>query len=277
MDLDTEDFEISTPKFDMDEAQVDSVLAWLKAKGASKEVLGTINEFKAADKPAQSRCDEGARGPWRSLQSSRDKLVAVEKQLFEANNNVNKYKSYYDEALEWQETLLDKKDAIDKDIVMYKSQISTEDPLQEKVYMYEDLFKQLQSQLEKGIPEDAVERSKIFNIVFKGQKEGDESSIPVGSQNESQAGPASADAKQSDDTLPFVDTQGFGFVNTEGKGFGPTNPSKAQPSPYSDGGRSTKAGKGRGIGAAYGSAGASVAGHSAGGDVKEASPEPVIR
>ena len=164
-------------------------------------------------------------------------------------------------------------DAIDKDIAYLKSQIAPEEPLQEKMHMYEDLFRQLQTQLEKGIPETQADRNRIFNIVFNGQKESSDSG-PFVSQNECHAGPTAANAAQSDDTLPFVDTQGFGFANA-GKGLGPVNASRAQPSPYSDGGHPTKAGKGGRGAEAYGPDGASAAGHSAGRGITEAESQKV--
>ena len=198
---------------------------WFKSKGASAEVLGELNEIKQAAKPAKP--EQSVRDPWRALQSSRDKLGAVEKQISTANENVTKYKAYFDEAVEWQEELDGRRKALVDEIqelqaVALEGKTTSERENARRLSQYDSLIADIQNIVAKGLPADnSDDRHALYNLIFHGQRERPQGQTE--SQNEVR-GPTVGDP-----TEDLVDRSGFGF--------GPSKGARGDQTPYSNTGK----------------------------------------
>ena len=218
-DMGEENYDIGTPKKDnmndeIDQLQLQKVIGWLRAKGADSSVIGTITEIKEASRPSPP---EVVKDPWRALQSWKDKLRSVSRQLADSDTNLEMLQKQYKEAQDWHDDLVDKRDDIQKEILQLQEVVGSSD-LKQKVDVYEGVINQLREKLVNGVPETQQERNKVYNLVFNGhQGEAEEDKGNTG-----------------DDSEKYVDKQGFGFVGRD-EGFGPAKSPKAAQSPYSKG------------------------------------------
>ena len=181
-DDDDNKFTISTPPPEVDDEQINLVFSWIKAKGASEEILGTLNSLKAASQ--EPKCNP-TKDPWRALQSCRDKLHSLANQQESANASVDKHRGFYDEALEWKEELDNKYENLVDEIEQLQNEVAPVLPLKSKVMMYEDLIRQLQENLKEGLPEvQSEKRKQVYNLVFKGKaNDGDVGGFPASDQD----------------------------------------------------------------------------------------------
>ena len=214
-----DNFMIGTPpddscKEEVDMEKVSEVIRWLKAKGADKAIIGSLAELKAAnDKPD---IKEQPKDPWRCLQSCKDKMRTVKKQLESAVEVLERQRSQFEEAQAWHDELVDRRDNIGATIDELQIQVGSSD-LKIKVSEYESLITTLQEKMKNGLPEDPKEKAQVYNLVFRGN---------VGKSDQD-----SDKDDLGDDTSHLVDREGFGFVG-KGRGFGPAQVPKSNPSPY---------------------------------------------
>ena len=234
IDMRGDKFDIGTPEDnevageEVDQEQLQKVIGWLRSKGADATVIGTINEIKEASRPAEA--PEATKDPWRALQSCKDRLRGVARQLADSEVNVDFLQQQFKESQDWHDDLIDKRDALQKEILQLQEIVGSSE-LKQRVETYEDVISQLREKLQNGVPESPKERKQLFNHVFNGNQ-----------------GSSEDDEKAGDDSTDvFVDRQGFGFVGvgTAESGFGPTKFAKFGHSPYS---REQSLGQGEGPG-----------------------------
>ena len=256
MDGGEDRFDIGTPKAaetsgTMSGEKLGEVIKWLQSKGLAAEVIETLSTVSDGLKTA-SNSDSVARDPWRALQSAKDKIKAVDKQLVEAKDHLQVQRERFMKAEAWHDGLVDKKDQLESDIDSLQKEVGSPDLhcLRGKVDYYETLISKMQEHLQFGWPDNQSKRSELYNMIFKGETH-------QSTQSDDE------ERHKADPTEQFVDRSGFGFVGAAGSTFGPASNQKGQPSPYS---------KGSSLGSGKGSQVGEPAGASAAADDVSASP-----
>ena len=222
------DFDIGTPQLPQKPGNLDEVLMWLTEKGATADIIEKINAIKVEnDSDTATVSEDEPIDPWRQLQSSKDKLNNIEREIQALDVRLYEAQRIADDLQEQHDALQVRKkaetDMIDKmKVIALSGKESQPAPpdIMHKLNQYEDLIGQIQQMVATGLPtsEHAAERHELYNLIFFGQKErpSDQASSPQPSPDNK--------PPMGDPSIEVVDRSGFGF--------GPVKGARPEPTPY---------------------------------------------
>ena len=194
---------------------VEQVLQWMTDKKMDDNVIQLIKQQRQACESPPPPFDEV-----KALQSAKDKLRNYDKQLDTIGAKVVKLQDEVQTLVAQQDELKIKR--AEAQVIFDKYSKTTEegDTLQQKVNYYEALVRDIQVQVEKGLPSDnSAERKLLYKTIFGGTTTGPTSCSPTSAE------------EVPNDAPPHVETINVGFGES---GFVPVGPPRASNkfSPY---------------------------------------------
>ena len=227
---DSMDFDIATPLGAQKPDNLEEVMAWFSEKGAGSDIIDKLNSIKCEhENDTESVSDEEPIDPWRQLQSSKDKLTNIERDLQALDIKLFDAQRIADDLQEKRDALQVRKqaevDMIDKmkKIALDSKESLGSSQLVHKINQYEDLIGQIQQMVSAGLPsaEHTSERHELYNLIFFGQK------VRPADKQQQEAPPPATQNVEGDLSSEVVDRSGFGF--------GPVKGARPEPTPYAAG------------------------------------------
>ena len=192
-----------------DKQSIDSVLEWLKHKGADPGILEQIDQLKQKEEEeAKQAVPQPAtiKELQAKHQSALARLANNKEKIDKIDYKIDKTQRLLDELHSEKDDLSAKRDQINAELEQLNNTVTS--PLAEKVQQCDQVIKELQELVKEGIPDDAASKRKIYDLLFSGKPSMSSESIPQE--------PPSGDLQGAHNGL-----QQIPIVLGKGSGFGP--------------------------------------------------------
>ena len=156
-----ERFDIGTPNDEtdkVDKEKLNDVIKWLQGKGVSQTIIGTLSDLNPPDVSQPP-----PRDPWRSLQSSKDKLKKIDKELTEAKDYLDSQHRKVEAAEAWHDDLCDKRTFYENEVLTLQEEVGSSE-LVSKAHYYESLIRKLQEKFQNGVPDSSGDLKDVYNL-----------------------------------------------------------------------------------------------------------------
>ena len=210
---------------------MDDITEWLRVNGASTNTINEVEKLRVSENEYDISTQQDESETLRELQSASSKLTNVNRQVAVADDKVKAAQQFLDdeidkrnEVLEKRQTLLDKVDALKSSLA--GSARNDANAQSDRSQAFETILQSIAEKIQFGIPaSDTKERSELYDLIFNVPRSQPQTHAAASAEASAPQGPA-GDApppaggspldKDDDDTIKFVDREGFGFGPASG-------------------------------------------------------------